>query len=69
MRFGLSCQSIHNSIDVKDPIAPFHPLPKGGILLFDKEGLGEISEDDAWPIMYSRLLVSINPKPGYRDDR
>jgi hypothetical protein len=40
----IAYSSGHNFIDTEDEIPPSLPLPKGGIPLFGKEGLGEILE-------------------------
>ena len=34
------------NVDIEDKIPPALPLPKGGIPLFGKEGLGEILEEE-----------------------
>ena len=49
-------ESVHNRVDTQDEIPPSLPLQKGGIPLFEKEGLGEIWEGYVWSIMDS--LVS-----------
>jgi hypothetical protein len=49
----LKYESGHSCIDTEDEIPPSLPLPKGGIPLFEKEGLGEILEKHVQSIMDS----------------
>jgi hypothetical protein len=55
------CQSI--IIDTGESIPPSLPSPKGGIPLFEKEGLGEILKAYVWSIMDSLVIWTAMKKP------